>query len=70
MTLNELLEIIQKYYPNAEIKHKVIAIDSIDIDIEPTQFGFTLYLGDFHRKKVNNIEHVFKELGIYDTNSK
>lgn len=62
MQKEELLKIIQKKYPEAKIKGELVIINKIDIDIEVTKYGFTLYLGDFNRKKVNTIEEVLKEI--------
>jgi hypothetical protein len=63
MTNNELLHTIQQKYPKSHIKNNYIIIDEIDVDIEKTKYGYSLWF-EYYRKKFNKIEDVLKEIGI------
>jgi len=63
MTNDELLHIIQQKYPKAYIKNNYIIIQEIDVDIEKTKYGYSLWF-EYYRKKFNKIEDVLREIGV------
>lgn len=63
MTINELIRTIQQKYPKSYIKNNQIIIDEIDVNIEKTKYGYSLWF-EYYRKKFNKLDDILKEIGI------